>query len=357
MKPLHIILSLIASITFGMLIGNTVQARANVPANINAEAWIVINQNTGDILLEKNIHEKHFPASITKIATAIFAIEKSKLNEIVSVSQTAANTEGSSLYLKEGDQLPLRDLLYGIMLHSGNDGAVAVAEHISNSERNFAHEMTAFVRTIGAKNTNFVNASGLPNDEHYTTAYDMAMITRYAMKNPIFREMVGHKTYNWDNDLWREDLQQHEIADAMDQEITWNGEPQIVNHNRLLSLYEGANGVKNGFTHEARYTLVGSAKRGNSEIIAVILKSDNVDTAYKDIVKLLDHGFISVQSEPRHKKTDRKEKEEVAKIASDEQSNKQSRNNEDLSYLFFIISAVIIVIIGLQIVRKRKLKK
>ncbi|USK62410.1 D-alanyl-D-alanine carboxypeptidase family protein [Peribacillus asahii] len=266
-------------------------AKEDIQYDINADAWVVMESETGKVLLDKNMNKQNFPASITKIITAIIAIEERELSEIVMVSEHAQNTEGSSLSLKAGDQISLLDLLYGIMLHSGNDGAVAVAEHISTNETDFAQKMTSFVKSIGAKNSHFTNASGLPNNEHYTTAYDMAIITRYAMKNAFFKEMVQHKTYNWDEQLWRDTLMTHEKSEAKEYGIAWEGKPKIINHNRLLGLYEGATGIKNGFTHESRYTLVGSANRNGSELIAVVLKSANVDTAYKDIITLLDEGF------------------------------------------------------------------
>ena len=276
------------------LIGSAVQAESqpkDISDEIVADAWVVMDSQSGEILLEKNKDKRHFPASITKIVTAIMAIEQRDLNEVVTVSQHAADTEGSSLYLKKGDKVILKDLLYGIMLHSGNDGAVATAEHLAGNEVEFARRMTLFVRSIGAKNTNFVNASGLPNENHYTTAYDMAVITRYAMQNPIFREIVSTKGYRWSENLWSESLGIHEKDDALQYGVTWTGQPMVVNHNRLLKQYEGATGIKNGFTHEARYTLVGAAERNDTELIAVILRSTNVDTAYQDITKLLDHGF------------------------------------------------------------------
>lgn len=274
--------------------GNSVQAAllpTVLPADINADAWVVMDSETGGILSENNMKDRHFPASITKMITAIIAIEQQDLDEVVTISKTAAETIGSSLYLEEGDKITLRDLIYGIMLHSGNDGAVAIAEHMAGSESEFAKQMTAFVRSIGALNTHFTNANGLPDDEHYTTAEDMSIITLYAMKNSIFREVVKHHTYIWDEELSREDLLNHEKEDAKGLGIPWTGQPQIVNHNRLLSEYDGAIGIKNGFTHEARYTLVGAAKRDDTELFAVVLKSDNVDTAYQDITKLLDYGF------------------------------------------------------------------
>jgi D-alanyl-D-alanine carboxypeptidase len=291
-------------IFLSMYWGYTVQAApqsTDLPSDIYADAWVVMDSQTGEVLSENNMKDRHFPASITKMITAIIAIEQKDLDEIVTVSKTAAETIGSSLYLEEGDKIHLRDLLYGIMLHSGNDGAVAIAEHMAGSEAEFAKQMTAFVRSIGAANTHFTNASGLPDDEHYTTAEDMAIITRYAMKNSIFKEMVKHQTYNWDEELARENLLIHEKEDAKGLGIPWTGQPQIVNHNRLLSEYDGAIGIKNGFTHEARYTLVGAAKRDDTELFAVVLRSDNVDTAYQDITKLLDYGFAFVNHQDNEK--------------------------------------------------------
>ncbi|MDC3414517.1 D-alanyl-D-alanine carboxypeptidase [Aquibacillus sp. 3ASR75-11] len=296
-----------------LLNGSLVQAEQDFSNSIIADAWVVMDRDSGEILLDKNKNETYFPASITKIVTAIIAIEENDLDEMVTVSQHAADTIGSSLTLKQGDQIPLKDLLYGILLHSGNDGAVAVAEHISQSEQSFAKKMTSFVRSIGAENTNFVNASGLPDDQHYTTAYDMALITQYAMRNPTFREMVGSEAYNWDEQLWSNDLENHEKADANTLGLPWSGEQKVINHNRLLSIYDGATGVKNGFTDEARYTVVGSAKRQETELIAVILRSDNVETAYKDMTKLLDEGFA------------------VSSQTPDDNSNNEDKQSDDLS--------------------------
>lgn len=280
-----------------VLASNAVQAVSDersfqeIASAINADAWVVMDNRSGEVLVEQNKDVRHYPASITKVATAMMAINQANLDEVAAVSQTAAKTEGSSLELKSGDKLTIRDLLYGIMLHSGNDGAVAIAEHLSGSEEKFAKQMTLFLKTIGAGNTNFVNASGLPDEKHYTTALDMAIITRYAMKNPVFREIVKTKAYGWDKGIWTESLENHESVEAEKLALPWTGKPQIINHNQLLAIYDGAIGIKNGFTHEARYTLVGGAERNGRELIAVILKSDNVDTAYQDMTRLLDYAF------------------------------------------------------------------
>lgn len=270
--------------------GNT-NAQDHLKDDINADAWVVMEASTGDVILGENMDKKHFPASITKIVTSILALEERDWNETVSVSEHAQNTEGSSLDLQVGDNISLKDLLYGIMLHSGNDGAVAIAEHLSKNEEAFSQKMTAFAKSVGAENTQFKNASGLPDNDHYTTALDMALITKYAMKNERFRDMVQHKSYRWDARLWTSELMEHEKAEAKNAGIPWDGKPQVINHNRFLGLYEGATGIKNGFTHEARYTLVGSAKKNGYELIAVVLKSPNAETAYSDMEKLLDEGF------------------------------------------------------------------
>ncbi|WP_394237374.1 D-alanyl-D-alanine carboxypeptidase family protein [Niallia oryzisoli] len=313
-----IVITLMFLLWFGPII-QRVEAKENLNQGINADAYIVIDSKTGEIILEKNKNKRHYPASITKIVTAIIAIEERELNEIVTISQHAQNTEGSSLSLIAGDKISLKDLLYGIMLHSGNDGAVAIAEHISNNETEFSQKMTFFAKSIGANNTQFINASGLPNDKHYTTANDMAIIARYAMKNKVFKEMVQHKQYTYDSRLWRDELMEHEKTEAAKFGVPWEGIPKIINHNGLLGIYDGATGVKNGFTHEARYTLVGSAEKNGTEIIVVLLRSENSDTAYKDMLTLLDEGF-KLNNEKANKLIANKKKElESAK----EWSNKE----------------------------------
>lgn len=343
-------------------INQKIDAQENPTQEINADAYIVLDNKTGEILLEKNKNKRHFPASITKIVTAIIAIEERDLNEIVTISQHAQNTDGSSLSLKAGDKISLRDLLYGIMLHSGNDGAVAIAEHISNNETDFSQKMTSFAKSIGAKNTQFKNASGLPNDNHYTTANDMAIITRYAMKNKIFKEMVQHKQYTWDSRLWRDELMEHEKMEAGRLGIPWDGKPRIINHNRLLGLYNGATGIKNGFTHEAQYTLVGSAKKDGTEIITVLLKSKNSDTAYKDIINLLDEGFklnkrkadnLMVIKEDdftsEEKEWNKNEREKVKK----QNNSYKSDNNYNYTLLLAMLSILLIVLLIIKGKQKR----
>ncbi|MGF9825277.1 D-alanyl-D-alanine carboxypeptidase family protein, partial [Brevibacillus agri] len=241
------------------------------PNELFGESAILIDATTGQVLFEKNPHVKLYPASITKIATGIYAIEKGNPDDVVTVSKKARYEEGTRVYLGEGEQVSLRKLEYGLLMHSGNDAATAIAEHMSGSTEQFAEELNAFLaEKVGVTETHFANAHGLHDPEHYTTAADMAKIAQYAMKNPIFREIVGTNRLPWDGREWKSEL---------------------INHNKLLRDYPGATGIKNGFTDQAMHTLVGSAKRGDTEMIAVTMKAASSNYAYKDVTKLLDFGL------------------------------------------------------------------
>ena len=200
-----------------------VAVAAPIPPNITAKSAIVIDAATGKVLYSKNAEEQRYPASTTKIMSLIVALEHGNLDELVTASKNAANTEGSTLWLTQGEALKMMDLLYGIMLISGNDATVAVAEHISGSVENFAKLMTEKAHAIGAKDTNFTNSSGLPDPKHFTTAHDLARITAYGYKNPLFTEIISTK---------------HKV-------IPWAGKDSdrdLYNENRMLWLSEGAMG-------------------------------------------------------------------------------------------------------------------
>jgi D-alanyl-D-alanine carboxypeptidase len=244
--------------------------------DIRAEAAILIDAKTGTVVYEKNADEPMYPASITKIVTGIVAIQSADLNESVTVSKEARHEEGTRVFLAEGEVVTVEKLLYGMLVNSGNDAATALAEHIDGTKEQFAERMNDFVRdTVGVKQTHFTNPHGLPDPEHYTTAHDMAMIARYAMQNELFREIVATKTKPWVGEEW---------------------ESELMNHNRLLWTYEGANGIKNGFTSAAGFTLVSSAKRGDTEYIGVILKASSEKELYDDMTALLDYGFQHFES-------------------------------------------------------------
>lgn len=252
-------------------------ANQTLTANmINAESAILIDATTGTVLFEKNPDTPLFPASITKIATGIYTIENGKLDDIVTVSHKARTVEGTRVYLGEGEQVPLHKLLYGLLMNSGNDAAIAIAEHMAGSTDEFANRLNQFLKDrLNLKNTHFTNPHGLHDPNHYTTAADMAKIAQYAMFNPVFREIVATKKLKWDGKEWQ---------------------TVLVNHNKMLWSYEGTTGVKNGFTDQARHTLVESAKRGNSEFIAVVMKGASSGWAYRDVTKMLDYAFANYET-------------------------------------------------------------
>lgn len=241
--------------------------------NLSAKSAIVVEASTGKILFAKNAEDRRYPASTTKLMTLIVALEHGNLNDMVTTSQNAANTEGSSLWLTAGEKLQLEDLLYGIMLVSGNDATVAVAEHISGNVSQFSKLMTEKAKAIGVANTNFTNSSGLPDPNHYSTAYDLAKITAYGYKNPLFARIVSTK---------------HKI-------IPWPGKDhdrELYNENKMLWRYDGGNGVKTGYTEAAGRCLVSGARRNGVQLITVVL---DADTMWEDTGTLLDYGFKQVK--------------------------------------------------------------
>jgi D-alanyl-D-alanine carboxypeptidase (penicillin-binding protein 5/6) len=243
-----------------------VQPAAAAPA-ITAHNAIVMDVTTGRILYEKNAHQRAYPASTTKITTLITALEESDIHDKILVSDAAAATEGSSLDLKAGETLNELDMLYGMMLVSGNDAAVAIAEHISGSQADFAKLMTEKAHLWGALDTRFANPNGLPDPNHYTTAYDLAVITVHGYTNPWFRRIIQTRTYS---------IPGHEVE----------------NTNKLLSQYSGANGVKTGWTDSAGRCLVAGAKRNNVQLVAVILNSEDI---WGEAAALLDAGFAQLE--------------------------------------------------------------
>ncbi|WP_018131934.1 D-alanyl-D-alanine carboxypeptidase family protein [Effusibacillus pohliae] len=237
---------------------------------IQSEGAFLMDMKSGQVLYQKNAHQRFYPASITKILTCIIALENSRLDEQVRVSKRATEQEGNRVYLAEGEYQSMENLLYGLMLNSGNDAAVAIAEHISGSVEAFADLMNQKAKQIGAKESHFVNPNGLHDPEHYTTPYDMTLIARYAMQNPKFREIVKTETRPWHGKEWNS--------------VLYNINPMLYN-------YDGANGVKTGYTDQARQTMVVSAARGDREIIGTLMRADLKQTIRLDATALLDYGF------------------------------------------------------------------
>lgn len=253
------------------------QVQSNLHASevpVSAEAAALIDVQSGRILYGKNLDKRMRIASLTKIITAIVAIESGKLNEIVTVSKNAYRVEGSSVYLDLGEKQKLIDLVYAIMLRSGNDAATAIAEHVGGgSAQKFVGMMNDKVKQLGLEGTHFVNPHGLDTEGHYSTAYDMAQLTAYALRNPIFREVVSTKA----------------------KKIPWEGKDwdrTLLNKNKMLFRYEGADGVKTGYTEDAGRCLASSATRYGRQLAVIVLQDRN---DWNDSSRLLDFGFTKYQ--------------------------------------------------------------
>lgn len=235
----------------------------------HAQAAALIDVASGRIIYSHKGDEELRIASLTKIMTAIVAIEHGKLTELVTVSRNAFGKEGSSIYLKLGEQMTLENLLYGLMLRSGNDAATAIAEHVGGSEEGFVHLMNMKAEELGLEHSHFANPHGLDAEGHYSSANDLAKLTAYAMHNPVFKEIVKTpvKRAPNPNDSW---------------DYKWD------NKNKMLRFYDGADGVKTGYTKKAFRCLVSSATRDGQQLVAVTL-NDGDD--WNDHGKMLDYGF------------------------------------------------------------------
>ena len=238
--------------------------------NLNARSCIVLDRNSKKIIFGKNEYNRVKMASTTKIMTATVIIENCDLSQTVTVSKKAAGTGGSRLGLKTGDKITIRDLLYGLLLCSGNDTAIALAETAAGSVQEFSNMMNNKAKELGLNNSHFESPHGLDSDNHYTTAYELALLADYALQNSTFRNIVGTKNYT----------------------ITINGYPQnITNTNELLGSLDGVYGVKTGFTNGANRCLVTSCKRGEMDIICVVLGCDTKNFRTQDSIKLINYTF------------------------------------------------------------------
>ena len=238
--------------------------------SVNSNNIVVLDRKTLLTLYEKNAYQKTAMASTTKILTCIIALENSKPSDIVTVSKKASSVSGSSLGLNANTKISMNDLLYGLMLRSGNDCAIAIAEHIGGSIENFSILMNQKAFELGLFNSNFITPHGLDNENHFTTAYDLALLTNYSLKNPDFKKIVSTKTttifYN-------------------------NSSCEISNTNELLGVLDGVYGVKTGFTFEAGRCLVSACKRNNLDIIVVVLGADTKSIRTKDSKNLINYIF------------------------------------------------------------------
>ena len=242
--------------------------------HINSRSCVVLDRKSKTILFGKNENKQVKMASTTKIMTAIVIIENYDLNKEIPVSKKAAGTGGSRLGLRTGDKITVHDLLYGLLLRSGNDAAVALAETVGGSIEGFAELMNQKAKELNLKNTHFESPHGLDSDGHYTTAYELALITDYALQNSTIAKIVGTKNYT----------------------ITINGYPKaLTNTNELLGNLNGVYGVKTGFTNGANRCLVSSCKRGDMDIICVVLGADTKNFRTQDSIKLIEYAFVNYE--------------------------------------------------------------
>lgn len=261
----------------GPVLGQEGWGFSSQPA-VAARAAVLMNPVTGEVLFAKAPHLRLPPASTTKVLTALVALERLNPNARLLVSPQAASAAPSRIGLHTGEAVTTQDLLYGLLLKSGNDAAETLAEGAGGSIYGFANLMNAKAWQIGARNSHFMNPHGLPDDDHYSTAYDLALIFRYAMYYPMFADIV--RTRN--------------AALRIESGRGWYGDWRMVpvrNTNRLLASYEGARGGKTGFTLKARRCFVGEVDRGGVRLIVAILNSPTSGTLWQDARNLLDYGF------------------------------------------------------------------
>lgn len=270
-----------------------------------------MDAKTGQVLYERNAKKRMYPASITKIITGIMALESGRLEEEAVTSKRARWAEGTRIYLAQDEKKPLKEIVYGLMMNSGNDAAIVIAEHLGGTVESFAEQMNGFVKGLGANQSNFQNPHGLFAENHYTTAYDMAVISRYAMQNESFRKIVGTKKRPWIGEEW---------------------ESSLVNHNKLLWRYEGATGIKNGYVSKSGNTLVASAQRGGTELITVSLKASGSEKVYADTIKLFDYGFQNYETKRLFAKGKRFETDERRVWEAAEDVYYTVKKNETFSF-------------------------
>ncbi len=253
-----------------LMLPTFVQAKNAEPPPISAETAALIDVTSGRILAEKQGDKRMRIASLTKIMTAIVALEEGNSQEIVVTPDSAYAKEGSSIFLKRGEKMKMEDMLYGLMLRSGNDAAVAIAEHVGGSVEGFARLMNEKAEYIGMQASHFTNPHGLDDsDNHYSTARDMALLTAYALRNPEFRKIVSTevKSIPWEGEQW---------------------DRKLLNKNKMLRLYEGADGVKTGYTKLAKRCLSSSATRDGRQLAIVVL---NAPQDWDDSMNWMNYGF------------------------------------------------------------------
>lgn len=320
MKKILILLLLFISIPL-------VKAEETEDLAPNAKSAIMIEASTGEILFQKNKDEKLAPASMTKMMSMLLIMEEIengnlKWDEMITTSEKASSMGGSQIFLKAGEKMTVEDLLKGVAIASGNDAVVALAERVSGSEEQFVKRMNTRAKDLGLKNTNFINATGLTADNHYSSAYDMSLIAKELVRHEKILEFTS--TYE---DYLRKDTKSP----------FW-----LVNTNRLVRFKEGVDGLKTGFTDEAGYCLTATMKKDNMRLITVVMKEENTSKRSADTTKMLDYGFniYMVQTILDEKTTIEKKKVELGKTLTTEIVpkenitilNKKSDDQKNITY-------------------------
>ena len=290
-----IIFAIILCSTFSYTLAVTLAEKTNeLEKNLSSEAVLLMEASTGKVVYEKNGYEKKYPASTTKIMTAILAIEHCNLNETATASEFAINSVPSgysTANIQIGETLSVKDLLYALMLQSANESAVILAEHVSGSQEAFANLMNEKAKELGCKNTHFINPNGIHNENHYTTAYDLALIAQYAMKNQTFRDIV--KTTSFTLPATTSYPSESRTYANTNNLIIYDARNRPDNY-----YYKYATGIKTGYTSAAKNCLVASAEKNGIEYISVVLgasityeSTGSVSHRYVDTISLFDYAF------------------------------------------------------------------
>ncbi|MCY8818741.1 D-alanyl-D-alanine carboxypeptidase [Bacillus atrophaeus] len=290
-----------------------------------AKSAVLIERDTGKVLYNKNSHERLAPASMTKIMTMLLIMEaldkgKIKMSDKVRTSEYAASMGGSQIFLEPGEEMTVKEMLKGIAIASGNDSSVAMAEYISGSEEEFVQKMNKKAKELGLKDTTFKNPTGLPEKGHYSSAYDMAMMSKELLKYDKITAFTG--TYE---DYLREDTDKK----------FW-----LVNTNRLIKFYPGVDGVKTGYTGEAKYCLTASAKKGNMRAIAVVFGASTPKDRNAQVTKMLDYAFSQYETHPMYKRNEtvakakvKKGKQKTIDLATSEPISLLTKKGEDTKHV------------------------
>lgn len=243
----------------------------NIADAYNGSAYIVMSERDLKVIEGENIHMRLPMASTTKTMTALVVVENALMDEVVTIPKEAVGVEGSSIYLKEGEKYTVKELLYGLMLRSGNDAAVALALHVAGNTEAFAEMMNIKAEELGLTDTHFVNPHGLHDKDHYTSAYDLCKIGCIAMRDPIFKEIVGTKFIT--------------VGEGKNKKY-W------ANKNKILTTFDGGNGIKTGFTKDAGRCLIASAERNGVTVVSVVLNRYDM---FNDCKALMESAFQTLK--------------------------------------------------------------